>query len=139
LSAGGEGGAGRAERVDPQEVEAGRACSSRVGSRRRARELAEAVRGASAATPSWRRRGARVGGARLPERLGGTELAMEGRVDRRRRGAGVGRARADVREGTFERRGGGPRTGTGHVFWSERWAEPRGGRTTGEVDSLGSL
>jgi len=40
----GKGGASRAERVDPQEVEARRVCSGRVGSRRRARELAEEVR-----------------------------------------------------------------------------------------------
>ena len=93
----GKGGAGRAERVDPQEVEVRRACSGRVGSRRRARELAEEVHGASAATPSWRRRrGTRVDGARPPERLGGTELAMQGRADRRRKGAGVGGARAGV-------------------------------------------
>ena len=126
----GKAGTGRAERVDPQEVEVRRACSGRVGSRRRARELAEEVHGASAATPSWRRRrGTRVDRARAPERLGGTELAMQGRADRRRRGAKVGGATASVREVTVERRGGRPRTG--HVFWSERWAEPRGDRPTG--------
>ena len=43
----GKGGAGRTERVDPQEVEARRACSGRVGSRRRAREQAEEA-------PQWR-------------------------------------------------------------------------------------
>ena len=81
-------------------------------------------------TPSWRsRRGARVGGARPAEQLGGAELVVEGRADRRRRGAKVGGATASVREVTVERRGGRPRTG--HVFWSERWAEPRGDRPTG--------
>ena len=108
---------------DPQELEARRACSGRVGSRRRARELAEEARGVSAVTPSWRRRrGARVGGARPAEQLGGAELVVEGRADRRRRGAKVGGATASVREEAWGQTADGDGT---------RVLERAVGRTTG--------